>query len=85
MPQCCYVVDQIPAKHQLDILNTEGILRYIAFLDRIRGHAEDLRSRFESVQDSIVKKLSTNDGRQSLQWTLRAQVKQYQGQCGSVM
>ncbi len=84
-PQCCYLVDQIPAKYQLNISDTEGIRRYIAFLAKMKAHAEDLRSRFESVRDSIVEKLSTDEGRQSLQWTFLAQLKQYDGQRDSVL
>ncbi len=75
--QCCYIVDQIPAKHQFDIATKNGIMRYMVFLGKMKEHAEELRRRFESVRKSIVKKLSTTEGLQSLQWTIHAQIKQY--------
>ncbi|KAM5540012.1 hypothetical protein V8D89_006152 [Ganoderma adspersum] len=74
---CCYIVDQLPAKYHFDIANKNGIMRYIGFLGKMKEHGEELRSRFESVRESVVEKLSTAEGRQSLRWTLHAQVKQY--------
>ena len=52
-------------------------MQYIGFLGKMKERGEELRSRFESVRESVVEKLSTAEGRQSLRWTLHAQVKQY--------
>ncbi|KAM5530543.1 hypothetical protein V8D89_015778 [Ganoderma adspersum] len=75
--QCCYILDQVPDAFRFDISNEEGVRRYRAILTAVKGHAEELRSRFESLRESIVEKLSTSQGRESLQWTLRAQIKQH--------
>ena len=70
-------MDQIPAKDCFNIAKKDGVMQYIAFLGKMKAHAEELRSRFESVRELVVEKLSTPEGRQSLQWTFHAQIKQY--------
>nr|VWO98531.1 14-alpha sterol demethylase Cyp51A (EC [Ganoderma boninense] len=83
--KCCYAVDQVPGKYHFDIRERDGIIRYIAFLVQMKDHAEELRLRFESVRESIVTKLSTSEGQESLRWTLDAQVKTYSVELESML
>ena len=71
-------MDQLPETYHFNIADKDGIMRYIRFLGKMKEHAENLRSQFENVRKSVVEKLSTTEGQQSIQWTLHAQVKQYQ-------
>lgn len=77
MYQCCHIIDRVSVKYRFDLSTNEGIVRYAAFLGAMKGHAEELRSRFESVRESIVERLSTDKGRESLRWTFHAQIMQY--------
>ena len=70
-------MDQIPDGFRFDISNEEGARRYRAILTAVKAHAEELRARFESARESVVEKLSTSQGQESLQWTLRSQIKQH--------
>ena len=70
-------MDQIPDGFRFDISNEEGAGRYRAILTAVKVHAEELSARFESARESVVEKLSTSQGRESLQWTLRSQIKQH--------
>ncbi|KAI0665552.1 hypothetical protein C8Q78DRAFT_951896, partial [Trametes maxima] len=70
---CCYIVDRNTARYRFDLTQEEGVLRYTAFLSKVKERGRELRERFEQAKPSLLEKMRTEEGRAGLRWTARAQ------------
>ncbi|EIW52825.1 uncharacterized protein TRAVEDRAFT_53264 [Trametes versicolor FP-101664 SS1] len=72
--KACYTVDRNTARRRFDLTEKHGVLRYLAFLARMREHAQELHRRFEEAKLSFFQRMQTPEGLASVRWTARSQM-----------
>ena len=72
-----YIADRNVAFYCFDLSTKEGVIRFVGFLAGLQKHASELKARFESVRGELLARVTTEEGRATLRWTLRSQIDEY--------